>query len=70
MKDAGLIIAVNTDPKAPIFDVAHFGAEVDVLELLPALTEAIASQERVRHETTLGPSCGTSRSGRKSRSTC
>ena len=49
MKGAELIIAVNTDPKAPIFDMAHFGAEVDVLELLPALTEAIASQERISH---------------------
>ncbi len=45
MKGAELIIAVNTDPKAPIFDVAHFGAEVDVLELLPALTEAIAAKK-------------------------
>ena len=40
-----MIIAVNTDPKAPIFDVAHFGAEVDVLELLPALTEAVKAKK-------------------------
>ncbi|MGA2254689.1 MAG: electron transfer flavoprotein subunit alpha/FixB family protein [Thermoguttaceae bacterium] len=45
MKGAELIIAVNTDPKAPIFDVAHFGAEVDLLELLPALTEAIQAKK-------------------------
>jgi electron transfer flavoprotein alpha subunit len=45
MKGAELIIAVNTDPKAPIFDVAHFGAEVDVLELLPALTEAVKAKK-------------------------
>ncbi len=24
MKGADLVIAVNTDPKAPIFDVAHY----------------------------------------------
>ncbi len=45
MKGAELIIAVNTDSKAPIFDVAHFGAEVDVLELLPALTQAIQAKK-------------------------
>jgi electron transfer flavoprotein alpha subunit len=45
MKGADLIIAVNTDPKAPIFDIAHFGAEADVMELLPALTEAIQARK-------------------------
>ncbi|MBN2023023.1 MAG: electron transfer flavoprotein subunit alpha/FixB family protein [Pirellulales bacterium] len=44
MKGADLIIAVNTDPQAPIFDIAHYGAEVDVLDLLPALTEAIEAK--------------------------
>ena len=41
MKDSDLIMAVNTDPKAPIFDVAHYGVVADVLELVPALTEAV-----------------------------
>ncbi|HII41005.1 MAG TPA: electron transfer flavoprotein subunit alpha/FixB family protein [Thermoplasmata archaeon] len=41
MKESGLIIAVNTDPEAPIFDVAHYGATVDVLELVPVLMEKI-----------------------------
>ena len=41
MKDAGLVVAVNTDPSAPIFDVAHFGATVDLLELVPVLTEKL-----------------------------
>ena len=45
MKGSELVIAVNTDPKAPIFDVAHYGAEVDVLDLLPALTEAVQSKQ-------------------------
>jgi len=44
MKGADLIIAANTDPKAPIFDLAHYGAEVDVLDLLPALAEAIQAR--------------------------
>ena len=41
MRGAELIIAVNTDPNAPIFDVAHFGATCDILDLMPLLTEKI-----------------------------
>ena len=41
MKDSELIVAVNTDPKAPIFDVAHYGVVADVLDLVPALTRAL-----------------------------
>jgi electron transfer flavoprotein alpha subunit len=41
MSDSELIIAVNTDPAAPIFDVAQYGAEIDLLDLLPVLTEKI-----------------------------
>jgi electron transfer flavoprotein alpha subunit len=41
MKQAELIIAVNTDEKAPIFSVAHYGAVADAVELLPALTEEV-----------------------------
>ncbi|MEK7442083.1 MAG: electron transfer flavoprotein subunit alpha/FixB family protein [Chloroflexota bacterium] len=41
MRGAELIIAVNTDAKAPIFDVAHYGATCDMLDLIPALTEKI-----------------------------
>jgi electron transfer flavoprotein alpha subunit len=36
-----MIIAVNTDPAAPIFNIAKYGAEVDLLDLLPVLTEKI-----------------------------
>jgi electron transfer flavoprotein alpha subunit len=45
MKGSDLIIAVNTDAKAPIFDVAHYGVEVDVLDLLPALVEAVQARK-------------------------
>ncbi len=41
MRDAGLIIAVNTDPKAPIFDVAHYGVVADLFDIMPALTEKV-----------------------------
>lgn len=39
MKNSDTIIAVNTDPAAPIFSVAHYGIVGDILEVLPALTE-------------------------------
>jgi len=39
--DAECIIAVNTDSAAPIFDLARYGAQVDAVDLMPALTESI-----------------------------
>ncbi len=36
-----MIVAVNTDPNAPIFNVAKYGATVDLLDLALALTEKI-----------------------------
>lgn len=41
MRDAELIIACNTDSKAPIFDVAHYGTTVDLFDLVPALAEKV-----------------------------
>jgi electron transfer flavoprotein alpha subunit len=40
VEGADLIVAINTDPNAPIFDFAHVGIVTDAVELLPALTEA------------------------------
>ena len=37
--EAELMLAINTDPKAPIFDVAQYGATCNALELMPLLTE-------------------------------
>ena len=41
MKGAELIIAINTDKKAPIFNYAHYGATVDLFELAEAMIELI-----------------------------
>ena len=35
-----MIVAINTDPNAPIFDFAHLGIVADAIRLLPALPEA------------------------------
>jgi electron transfer flavoprotein alpha subunit len=39
MGESDTIIAVNTDPNAPIFNVAKYGTTADLLELVPALIE-------------------------------
>ncbi|MGH6681094.1 MAG: electron transfer flavoprotein subunit alpha/FixB family protein [Bradyrhizobium sp.] len=41
MRGAELIVAVNTDAKAPIFEAAHVGTTCDLFEFLPALEERL-----------------------------
>jgi electron transfer flavoprotein alpha subunit len=45
MRGAELIVAINTDPQAPIFSVAHYGVVADVFDILPSLTEEIKARQ-------------------------
>ncbi len=43
MRDADLIVAINSDPKAPIFSVADYGITEDLFDVVPAMTEMLES---------------------------
>ncbi len=44
MEESDLIIAINKDDTAPIFDVADFGIVGDLNKILPALTEKLKAE--------------------------
>jgi electron transfer flavoprotein alpha subunit len=53
MQDSDVIIAVNRDPQAPIFEVATYGIVGDVFQVIPAITGRIRelrSQRRMKNE--------------------
>lgn len=44
IRSAGKVVAINRDPRAPIFDVADLAIVADLHELLPALLQRLPSQ--------------------------
>ncbi|HJV64750.1 MAG TPA: FAD-binding protein [Geomonas sp.] len=48
MQDSDVVIAINRDPEAPIFQVATYGIVGDIFRIVPALTNKLRALKEVR----------------------
>lgn len=44
MRTSKIIVAINTDPEAPIFKISHYGVVGDLWDIVPALIEEIKAR--------------------------
>jgi electron transfer flavoprotein alpha subunit len=49
MENSDLIISINTDKNANIFDVCHYAVNGDIYEIIPRLVKKIEERGRQRH---------------------
>jgi electron transfer flavoprotein alpha subunit len=49
MQHSDFVLAINSDPHAPIFDVATYGIVGDLYKVIPALIENIRSRKESQH---------------------
>jgi electron transfer flavoprotein alpha subunit len=54
MQNSGLIIAINKDPAAPIFQSCHYGIVGDALEIVPMLISELETALRRKEEANAG----------------
>ena len=47
MQDSDVIIAINRDAEAPIFEVATFGIVGDLFQVVPALTARVREMKKL-----------------------
>ncbi|MDQ7850902.1 MAG: electron transfer flavoprotein subunit alpha/FixB family protein [Armatimonadota bacterium] len=45
MKGSELVVAINSDPKAPIFEVADYGVVADMFDIIPALLGVLRARK-------------------------
>ncbi len=48
MQDSDVVIAINRDPEAPIFEVATYGIVGDLFQVVPALTHKVRELKRAQ----------------------